>query len=146
MDRRFVPDIYMNHPGLELLEINSNQNRTPSHLSTPSLFDSSDTSKGVSPTSLYCPPPRYEEVFPDFPPSYSEISLSQKNVPFPNMKNADTYAMTDICVNMTTHINVNMLRNVSVLNISLNEDITTNENNDTCQSPGKDDDQINNNL
>lgn len=61
------------------MEISADLIRTQRQLgSSSSILDSSETSKGLSPTSLGVPPPTYEDVFPDFPPSYSEISLMQK--------------------------------------------------------------------
>ncbi|KAK4884360.1 hypothetical protein RN001_000631 [Aquatica leii] len=47
--------------------------------SNPSILESENTSKGLSPTSLDFLPPAYEDIFgiknSDLPPSYSEISL-----------------------------------------------------------------------
>nr|CAH7746297.1 unnamed protein product [Callosobruchus chinensis] len=90
VDRRVVTRL-QNHRdagGMEMMEVGADLYRPSMHrrpsqpltiASTPSfIIDSSDTSKGVTPTSLKLPPPAYGQLFPDLPPSYSEISLMMK--------------------------------------------------------------------
>ncbi|CAH2005338.1 unnamed protein product [Acanthoscelides obtectus] len=91
VDRRVVSRL-QNHRdvgGMEMMEVGADLYRPSMHrrpsqpltiASTPSfIIDSSDTSKGVTPTSLKLPPPAYGQLFPsDLPPSYSEISLMMK--------------------------------------------------------------------
>ncbi|CAG9860817.1 unnamed protein product [Phyllotreta striolata] len=75
-----VVDRSILHSEFELMEISADLIRAQRQLgSSSSILDSSEASKGISPTSLGVPPPTYEDVFPDFPPSYSEISLMQKD-------------------------------------------------------------------
>ncbi|XP_056638536.1 uncharacterized protein LOC130446353 isoform X2 [Diorhabda sublineata] len=83
--RMLVVDRNVLRTELELMEISADL-FNPHVGSTPSILDSSDTSKGISPTSLGVPPPTYEDVFPDFPPSYSEISIVQKSDEFEDSK------------------------------------------------------------
>ncbi|XP_072391591.1 uncharacterized protein [Diabrotica undecimpunctata] len=97
--RMLVVDRNVLRTELELMEISADLFNTHRHLgSTPSILDSSETSKGISPTSLGVPPPTYEDVFPDFPPSYSEISLMQKSGELERLKgekNANSELVND---------------------------------------------------
>lgn len=128
VDRRVFSQFHPENRGIELLEINSDLIRTRTQLSTPSLLDSSDTSKGISPTSLGRPPPSYEEVFPDFPPSYSELSLIMKNVQTVEGGHVRTCAVIDICENVTVTENVNVMKDDNELN-TVNDSIIINDNN-----------------
>lgn len=78
--------------------------------STPSILDSSETSKGISPISLGYPPPTYDEVFPDFPPSYSEISLMMKQCETIRLENLRTFVLGEtnaVCDNFQGDDNMN---------------------------------------
>lgn len=120
------------------MEINTHLVRTRTQLSTPSLLESSDTSKGISPISVGRPPPSYGDVFPDFPPSYSELSFVIKNIENIEMSNIRTCAVTETCEGVTVDENVNTLR-------SDNDDADPNNNPDE-NVLGNNDDQTNNNV
>lgn len=130
VDQRVLSQFHPENRGIELMEINSELIRTRTQLSTPSILDSSNTSKGISPTSLGKPPPSYEEVFPDFPPSYSELSIVMKNLQTVEPEHVRTCDVTDITENITVDENVNVVRNESELNR-----ITVNDNNDNNNNP-----------
>ncbi|KAG5882588.1 hypothetical protein JTB14_030137 [Gonioctena quinquepunctata] len=85
---------------MELMEISADLIHSRRQLgSTPSILDSSETSKGISPTSLGCPPPNYQDVFPDFPPSYSEINLMNKNYESIQLENLNVRVVNEVIQN-----------------------------------------------
>lgn len=145
VDRRIFSQFPPENRGIELMELNSELIRT--QLSTPSILDSSDTSKGISPTSLGRPPPSYEDVFPDFPPSYSELSLLMKNLQTVEMGHVETCAVTEISEDMTVDENVNVLRSESESNHTVTVSINNDDNNNPS-TPSSDNnvDQANNNV
>ncbi|XP_050301097.1 uncharacterized protein LOC126739457 isoform X1 [Anthonomus grandis grandis] len=98
VDRNVFSQLQTDASGIDLMELSANLIRrqhlnNPRQLtgSTPSILDSDNTSKGLSPTSLGFGPPLYEDIFCDLPPSYSEVSLMLKN-----QRNGECLEMTDV--------------------------------------------------
>nr|XP_023023802.1 probable serine/threonine-protein kinase DDB_G0282895 [Leptinotarsa decemlineata] len=135
VDRRVV------HTDMELMELSADLIHPQRQLgSTPSILDSSETSKGISPTSLGCPPPTYEDVFPDFPPSYSEISLMNKNYESIDLENSNVRAVNEM--------NHNMIESgcFVVSNTNSEQNYRDNQNNNEVDREVNNEDQANNNC
>ncbi|KAF5275186.1 hypothetical protein FQR65_LT04218 [Abscondita terminalis] len=81
VDRNVFAQLQADHTGIDFMELSANLIRAQNiqNASNPSILESENTSKGLSPTSLDFLPPAYEDIFgiknSDLPPSYSEISL-----------------------------------------------------------------------
>lgn len=139
VDRRFFPHLHPESRGIELMEINPDLIGTRPQLSTPSILDSSETSKGISPISLGHLPPTYEEIFPDFPPSYSELSLVTNTFKTPKLEHFRTSSLSNLRENVSTDMNVNVIKNDDEINNEVNANINCNDTNNESQS-------VNNNL
>lgn len=138
VDRRVLSQLNPDSHGMELAEITAGLVRTPRQLSTPSILDSSETSKGVSPG---LPPPNYEDIFPDFPPSYSEISLMMKSggLEMIEMGNFKTCSVNNVNSELTVDRNMNDL-------IEETDSPQDNDDNNNRESPLDNQNRTNNNY
>lgn len=81
VDRNVFTQLNADRAGIDFMELSANLIRAHQlhRSSTRSVLDSENTSKGMSPVSLGCSPPSYDDIFGkrslDLPPSYSELSL-----------------------------------------------------------------------
>lgn len=130
VDRTVFSQLHADQSGIDLLELSANLIRNqnaPFQVtgSTPSILDSDNTSKGLSPTSLGYGPPAYEDIFGlrdlDLPPSYSEVSLMLKN-----QRNGECIELGEICAIRDSEERTIELENNICIDVN-NEDVRGNE-------------------